>query len=58
MCEKELAKNVLNNPTRALDITANLATAAVSKNPENVLKIKNTATSDQFLSYRQGFELA
>ena len=35
---KKLAKNVLNNPTGALDNTANLATAAVSKNPKNVLK--------------------
>ena len=32
------AKNVLNNPTRALDITANIATAAASRNPKNVMK--------------------
>ena len=35
---KKMAKNVLNNPTRALDITANIATAAASRNPKNVLK--------------------
>ena len=31
-------KNVLNNPAKALDITANIATAAVSRNPKNVMK--------------------
>ena len=31
------AKNVLSNPTTALDITANIATAAASRNFENVL---------------------
>ena len=35
---KKLAKNVLNNPSRALDITANIATAAASRNPKNVMK--------------------
>ena len=35
---KKMAKNVLNNPTRALDITANIATAAASRNPKNVVK--------------------
>ena len=35
---KKMAKNVLNNPTRALDITANIATAAASRNPKNVMK--------------------
>ena len=34
---KKLAKNVLSNPTRALDITANYATAAGSRNPTKVL---------------------
>ena len=29
---KKWQKNVLNNPTRALDITANIATAAASIN--------------------------
>ena len=33
---KKLAKNVLKNPSRALDITANIATAA-SRCPKNVL---------------------
>ena len=30
---KKLAQNALNNPSRALDITANIATAASSRNP-------------------------
>ena len=34
---KKMAKNVLKNPSRALDITANIATAAVSRNPKNVM---------------------
>ena len=34
---KRMAKNVLNNPTRALDITVNIV-AAASKNPKNVMK--------------------
>ena len=33
---KKMAKNVLKNPSRALDITTNIATAAASKNPKNV----------------------
>ena len=35
---KNLAKNVLKNPSRALDITANLATAAASRTSKNVMK--------------------
>ena len=35
---KKMAKNVLKNPSRALDITANFATAAASRNPKNVMK--------------------
>ena len=35
---KKIAKNVLSIPTRALDITANIATAADSRNPKNVMK--------------------
>ena len=35
---KKMAKNVLNNPTTALDITANIATAAASRSPKNVMK--------------------
>ena len=35
---KTMAKNVLANPSRALDITANFATAAASRNPKNVMK--------------------
>ena len=34
---KKLARNVLSNPTRALIITANIATAAESRNPKKVL---------------------
>ena len=33
-----MAKNVLKNPSRALDITANIATAAASRNRKNVMK--------------------
>ena len=34
---KEMAKNVLENPTRALDFTVNVATAAASRNPKSVM---------------------
>ena len=34
---KKMVKNVLKNPTRALDITANIATAAASRSPKNVM---------------------
>ena len=34
---KKLAKNVLKNPSRALDITANIATAAASRSSKHVL---------------------
>ena len=34
---KKLAKNVLKNPSRALDITANIASAAASRSPKNLL---------------------
>ena len=34
---KKMAKNVLRNPSRALDITANIATVAASRNPKNVM---------------------
>ena len=37
-CIKKMAKNVLDNPARSLDITANVATAAVSRNAKNVMK--------------------
>ena len=32
-----MAENVFKNPWRALDITANIATAAANRNPKNVL---------------------
>ena len=35
---KKMAKNVLSNPTRALDITADIATAAATRNPKNIMK--------------------
>ena len=35
---KKMAKNVLENPSRALVITARIATAATSENPKNVMK--------------------
>ena len=34
---KSIAEIVLKNPSRALDFTANIASAAASKNPTNVL---------------------
>ena len=34
---KKMAENVLKNPSRALDIAANIATAAASRNPKNVM---------------------
>ena len=34
---KKMAKNVLMNTSRALDITGNFATAAASRNPKNVM---------------------
>ena len=34
---KKMAKNVLGNPGRALDLTAKIATAAVSKNSKQAL---------------------
>ena len=34
---KKLAKNVLSNPGRALDLTAQIATAAATKSPEAAL---------------------
>ena len=34
---RKMAKNVLKNPTRALDITANIAIAAASRNPKNAM---------------------
>ena len=34
---KKMAKNILKNLTSALDITANIATAAAFTNPKNVM---------------------
>ena len=34
---KKMAKNVISNPARALDLTAKIATAAVSKNSKQAL---------------------
>ena len=36
---KKMAKNVVRNPSRAVDITADFATAAASRNPKNVMKL-------------------
>ena len=33
-----MAKKILKYPNRALDITANIATAAASRNPKSVIK--------------------
>ena len=38
MYQKRWQKNVLSNPLRASDIAANIATAAASRNPKNVMK--------------------
>ena len=35
---KKITKLVLNDPGRALDITPNIATAATSRNPKNLMK--------------------
>ena len=37
-CIKKDGKNVFKNPSRALDITANFATAAASRTSKNVSK--------------------
>ena len=37
MAGKKLAKNVLSNPGRALDLTAKIATAAATKSPKAAL---------------------
>ena len=37
MCQKR-QKDVFENPSRALDITASIATAATSENPRNIMK--------------------
>ena len=37
MLQKNWQRNVLCNPTRASDITAHIATAAVSKNLKNLM---------------------
>ena len=34
----KMARNVLSNPSQALDITADIAKAAASRNPKNVMK--------------------
>ena len=43
---KKIATNVLYNPTRVLDITANTATAAVSRNP-----FKLTPTLSELITF-------
>ena len=35
---KKTTKNVLKNPSRAVDFTANIATAAAKRNSKNVMK--------------------
>ena len=37
MYQKKMVKNVLSNPGRALDLTAKIATAAVSETSEQAL---------------------
>ena len=34
---KKMSKNIIKNPGRALDITTNIATAAASRKPKNVM---------------------
>ena len=43
---KKMAKNVLSNPGRALDLTAKIATAAVSKNSKQLL-----STSPELITF-------
>ena len=47
---KKMAKNVLKNPRRFLNISANVATAAASRNPKNVI----TALPDVINFYQTG----
>ena len=47
---KKMAKNVLSNPGRALDLTAKIATAAVSKNSKQDL----SALPDLITFYNTG----
>ena len=50
-----MAKNVLINPARALDLTAKIATAAVSKNSNQVLSTLSELIT--FYSTRKGLYL-
>ena len=43
---KKMAKNVLNNPERALDLTAKIATAAASRNSKQAL-----STLPEFITF-------
>ena len=49
---KKLAKNVLSNPGRALDLTAKIATAAASRNSKQTGSI-NITRIDNSLQYRK-----
>ena len=46
-----MAKNFLKNPGLALNITANIATAAASRNPKSVLSTSPGMIIIGFLSY-------
>ena len=49
---EKLAKNVLSNPGRALDLTAKIATAAASKNSKQALS--TLPESITFFQHRKG----
>ena len=49
---KKMAKNVLSNPGRALDLTAKIATAAASRNSKQALSTL-PARVDNVLQHRQ-----
>ena len=38
-CIRRDGRKIFKNPSRAIDITANIATAAASRNPKNVMKV-------------------
>ena len=48
-----MAKNVIKNPSRSLDIRADFATAAASKDPKNIMK----TLLEVIISYRTGSAL-
>ena len=54
---KKLAKNVLGNPGRALDLTAKIATAAATKSPKAALSTLPEAEVIKFYHAGKGLYL-